>query len=237
MNEDYNEKILVFDHVVTGYREQNVLQDVNFTMGKGEFVYLIGKTGAGKSSILKLIYADLPPRQGDVRVGDYSIANIKRREIPKLRRRLGIVFQDFQLLPDRSIMDNLHFAMRATGWREKKKMKQRAMELLSKVGLSGKLNSMPHQLSGGEQQRVSIARALINDPILLLADEPTGNLDPEATDRIMEILFRINLAGTSVIMATHEHELIRKYPARTLECVEGRLVDRKFEFSDGTNQL
>ncbi|HHG83174.1 MAG TPA: ATP-binding cassette domain-containing protein, partial [Bacteroidetes bacterium] len=146
--------------------------------------------------------------------------------------RLGIVFQDFQLLPDRSILENLRFAMRATGWKDKNKMKNSAMELLAKVGLSAKLNSMPHQLSGGEQQRVSIARALINDPILLLADEPTGNLDPQATDMIMEILFRINLAGTSVIMATHEYELIRKYPARTLECKNGEILDHQFEFAD-----
>lgn len=236
MTEDYNEKILVFDKVVSGYREQNVLRDVTFSIGKGEFVYLIGKTGAGKSSILKMIYADLQPRAGQLRVGEYNIQDIPRKSIPKLRRRLGIVFQDFQLLPDRTIIDNLYFAMKATGWKDKKRMKQRSMELLSRVGLSAKLNSMPHQLSGGEQQRVSIARALINDPILLLADEPTGNLDPVATDMIMDILFRINLAGTSVIMATHEYELIRKYPARTLECTEGVLVDRKFEISESSGQ-
>lgn len=230
--DDYNHPILVFDHVGTGYRDQNVLQDVNFKMNKGEFVYLIGKTGAGKSSILKMLYADLLPRKGSLKVGDFAIDSIRKKDIPKLRRRLGIVFQDFQLLPDRNILENLRFAMRATGWKDKNKMKNRSMELLAKVGLSAKLNSMPHQLSGGEQQRVSIARALINDPILLLADEPTGNLDPVATDMIMEILFRINLAGTSVIMATHEYELIRKYPARTLECKGGAIVDHKFEFAD-----
>lgn len=208
----------------------NVLSGVNFSMGKGEFVYLIGATGAGKSSILKMIYADLLPRVGNLRVGEYDINSIKKKQIPFLRRRLGIVFQDFQLLPDRNVFDNILFAMKATGWKERTRMKNKINELLGKVGLSAKIHSMPHQLSGGEQQRVTIARALINDPILLLADEPTGNLDPVATDMIMEILFRINLAGTSVIMATHEHELIRKYPARTLECRDGGIIDHKMGF-------
>ncbi|MEM7036986.1 MAG: ATP-binding cassette domain-containing protein [Bacteroidota bacterium] len=231
MNEDYTKKILQFQDVISGYRDTNVLRGVNFSMGKGEFVYLIGKTGAGKSSILKLIYADLKPKSGTVLVGDHDIGTIKSKDVPFLRRRLGIVFQDFQLLPDRNVFDNIRFAMRATGWKDKKRMKTRGTELLAKVGLSAKMQSMPHQLSGGEQQRVTIARALINDPIILLADEPTGNLDPDATDMIMEILFRINLAGTSVIMATHEHELIRKYPARTLECRDGLLIDHKMDFA------
>ncbi|HEX2900469.1 MAG TPA: ATP-binding cassette domain-containing protein, partial [Bacteroidia bacterium] len=195
-----------------------------------EFVYMIGKTGAGKSSILKMIYADLLPAAGSLTVGEYDIAKLKNRDIPYLRRKIGIVFQDFQLLPDRDIYENIRFAMRATGWTDKTKINNRISELLAKVGLSGKLHSRPHQLSGGEQQRVSIARALINDPLLLLADEPTGNLDPEATDMIMEILFRINLAGTSVIMATHEHDLIRRYPARTLECRDGSVFDHKMNF-------
>lgn len=207
-----------------------VLDSVNFSMVQGEFVYLIGRTGAGKSSILKMIYADLQPLAGKVQVGEFDIGSIKKRQIPKLRRKLGIVFQDFQLLPDRNVLDNLRFAMRATGWKDRKKMKARATELLELVALGPKLQSMPHQLSGGEQQRVTIARALINDPILLLADEPTGNLDPEATNMIMEVLFRINLEGTSIIMATHEHELIRRFPARTLECREGRLHDLKLGF-------
>lgn len=230
MNEDYTSKVLEFSQVSTGYGGNVVLGTVNFSMVQGEFVYLIGKTGAGKSSILKMIYADLMPLTGRVTVGEFDIGAIKKRQIPKLRRKLGIVFQDFQLLPDRNVLENLRFAMRATGWRDRKKMKAKALELLERVELSNKLESMPHQLSGGEQQRVTIARALINDPILLLADEPTGNLDPEATDRIMEVLFRIHLEGTSVIMATHEHELIRKYPARTLDCRDGKLHDLKMDF-------
>lgn len=230
MSEDYSTKTLSFEHVQTGYGERTILQNVNFSMVKGEFVYLIGHTGAGKSSILKIIYADLKPQKGDVQVGDFNMDNLRKKDIPMLRRKLGIVFQDFQLLPDRSVYENIRFAMRATGWKDKNRMRNKINDLLSKVGLTGKAQSKPHQLSGGEQQRVTIARALINDPILLLADEPTGNLDPEATDRIMEVLFRINLAGTSVIMATHEHELIRKYPARTLECKEGTLHDLKMGF-------
>ncbi|MBK9448689.1 MAG: ATP-binding cassette domain-containing protein [Bacteroidetes bacterium] len=230
MNDSYSEKILEFKDVSSGYSERTVLQNVNFSILKGEFVYMIGRTGAGKSSILKMIYADLLPAKGQLTVGDYNITKLKNREIPFLRRKIGIVFQDFQLLPDRDIYENIRFAMRATGWTDKTKINNRINELLAKVGLSAKLHSRPHQLSGGEQQRVSIARALINDPLLLLADEPTGNLDPEATDMIMEILFRINLAGTSVIMATHEHDLIRRYPARTLECREGSVFDHKMNF-------
>ena len=230
MSEDYTKKILEFNQVSTGYGTKVVLSGVNFSMVKGEFVYLIGRTGAGKSSILKLIYADLMPMAGTVQVGDFDIGNIRQKQIPKLRRTLGIVFQDFQLLPDRNVLDNIFFAMRATGWRDKKKMNAKATELLNQVGLLDKVSSMPHQLSGGEQQRVTIARALINDPILILADEPTGNLDPEATTKIMEVLFAINLSGTSVIMATHEHELIRRYPARTFLTEEGKLVDLKMSF-------
>jgi cell division transport system ATP-binding protein len=230
MNESYNEKILEFQGVSTGYNEKAVVQNVTFSILKGEFVYMIGRTGAGKSSILKMIYADLTPASGTLSVGGYNLARIKKRDIPYLRRKIGIVFQDYQLLPDRDVYENIRFAMRATGWTDKTKINNRINELLARVGLSAKLHSLPHQLSGGEQQRVSIARALINDPLLLLADEPTGNLDPEATDMIMEILFRINLAGTSVIMATHEHDLIRRYPARTLECRDGGVFDHKMNF-------
>lgn len=231
MSEDYDIPILNFQNVSTGYRNFNILHDVNFSMGKGEFVYLVGKTGAGKSSILKLTYAELKPNLGSVQVGDYNIGKIKKRQVPHLRRKLGIVFQDFQLLPDRNIYENIRFALRATGWKDRKRIKERISDVMVKVGLGSKLKHMPHQLSGGEQQRVAIARALINDPILLLADEPTGNLDPEATENIMEILFRINLAGTSVLMATHEHDLIYRYTARTLECREGALIDHKLNFA------
>lgn len=229
MTEFQEENVIEFDEVHCGYGSQPVLQGVSFPIKKGEFVYLIGRTGAGKSSILKLIYGDLSPNQGEVKVGKYQIGKIKNKEIPYLRRSLGIVFQDFQLLPDRNVFENIRFAMRATGWKDKVKMKNKVSELLVRVGLSNKLQSLPHQLSGGEKQRVAIARALINDPILLLADEPTGNLDPEATQNVMEILFKINLSGTSVLMATHEHNLIRTYPARTLECVEGKIKDHTLE--------
>lgn len=231
MNDDFNSKTLEFKKVSTGYLQGYVLENIDFSIGKGEFVYLIGKTGAGKSSILKMIYADLKPKQGEVIVNGKDVNKLKQRDIPYLRRKLGIVFQDFQLLPDRDVFDNLIFAMRATGWRDRTKMKNRVAEVLGKVGLAAKVHSMPHQLSGGEQQRVSIARALINDPVLMLADEPTGNLDPEASEMIMDILFHINLSGTSVIMATHEHDLIRRFPARTLEVREGGLVDHKMNFS------
>ncbi len=230
MNDSYSEKILEFKNVSTGYQNRSILQNVDFSILKGEFVYMIGRTGAGKSSLLKMIYADLLPDAGSLMVGDYDIVKLKNKEIPFLRRKIGIVFQDFQLLPDRDIYENIRFAMRATGWTDNNKINNKISELLARVGLSEKLHSRPHQLSGGEQQRVSIARALINDPILLLADEPTGNLDPEATDMIMEILFRINLAGTSIIMATHEHDLIRRYPARTLECRAGGVFDHKMNF-------
>jgi cell division transport system ATP-binding protein len=230
MNENYAEKILEFKDVSSSYSSRSVLQNVNFSIDKGEFVYMIGRTGAGKSSILKMIYADLKPTSGSLFVGDYDLTKLKKRDVPYLRRKIGIVFQDFQLLPDRDIQENIRFAMRATGWTDKHKINNKISELIAKVGLSEKMHSLPHQLSGGEQQRVSIARALINDPILMLADEPTGNLDPEATDMIMEILFRINLAGTSVIMATHEHDLIRRYPARTLECKDGSVFDHKMNF-------
>ncbi|MCB9232281.1 MAG: ATP-binding cassette domain-containing protein [Bacteroidia bacterium] len=230
MTESFAGDVLKFENVHAGYENRPVLQDVNFSIQKGEFVYLVGRTGAGKSSILKLTYADMKPIQGKVQVGDYDIGTIKKKEIPFLRRKLGIVFQDFQLLPDRNVFENIRFALQATGWKDKNKIRNRISEVLVKVGLASREKSMPHQLSGGEQQRISIARALINDPILLLADEPTGNLDPEATEMIMEILFRINLAGTSVLMATHEHGLIDRYTARTLECKEGSIIDHRLDF-------
>ncbi len=218
---------LKFENVTAGYLNSILLDDVSFSIGKGEFVFLVGKTGAGKSSILKLIYADLKPKTGVVKMGEFISSKLSKKNIPKLRRSLGIVFQDYQLLPDRDVQENISFALKATGWKDQPKIRNRVSELLVRVGLGAKAKSMPHQLSGGEQQRVAIARALINDPVILLADEPTGNLDPEATENIMEILFKINLAGTAVLMATHEHNLIRKFPARTLECKAGKIIDHK----------
>ncbi len=209
-----------------------LLRDINFTIQKGEFVYLIGKTGSGKSSLLKTLYADLPNPKGEINVAGYSISTIKKRKIPYLRRKIGIVFQDFQLLNDRSIADNLTFVMRATGWNDRSKIKARLAEVLMKVGLGSVGNKYPHQLSGGEQQRIVIARALINEPLILFADEPTGNLDPEVSDSIMKLFLDINRSGTAVLMATHQYSFIDKYPARVLKVEDGQILDsEKVAFS------
>jgi cell division transport system ATP-binding protein len=202
-----------------------ILSDVTFSIRKGEFVYLIGRTGAGKSSLLKTMYAELPLKAGDAEVAGYDLKNLKHHDVPFLRRKIGIVFQDFQLLNDRSINDNLLFVMKATGWKDKDAMRHRMNEVLDKVGLITKGFKMPHQLSGGEQQRVSIARALINDPELLLADEPTGNLDPETSQGIMQLLFSISDADRAVFMATHNHRMIEKYPSRMIKCEKGKILD------------
>ena len=198
-----------------------ILKNVNFEIGEGEFVYLIGKTGSGKSSLLKTLYADLPAKEGEIAIAGFDLRKIKRREIPMLRRKIGIVFQDFQLLFDRSVEDNLSFVLDATGWKDKNLISKRINEVLKQVGLTDKSKSMPHQLSGGEQQRVAIARALLNDPNVILADEPTGNLDPETTNDIMDLLKEISLKGKSILMATHNYNLILKYPYRIIRCDEG----------------
>ena len=207
------------------HRRRPVLEGVNFSIREGEFVYVIGRTGSGKSSLLRACFADLRPSAGSLRVGDYRIERLREREVPQLRRRLGIVFQDFQLLPDRSAAQNLIFALRATGWRDGGKIKARVAEVLDRVHLADRAASYPHQLSGGEQQRVAIARALLNDPKLILADEPTGNLDPDTTLSILDLLVEIHRGGTAVVLATHEHHLIERYPARVLEVREGRVID------------
>jgi cell division transport system ATP-binding protein len=204
-----------------------VLQDVSFSIEKYEFVFLIGRTGSGKSSLLKTLYADLSLQMGEAEVAGYTIHNIKNKDIPYLRRKIGIVFQDFQLFTDRSVADNLIFVMRATGWKDRAKMKTRLAEVLMRVGLGGAATKMPHQLSGGEQQRVVIARALLNDPSILLADEPTGNLDPEVADGIFQLFQDINKQGTAILMATHNHELLKKHPYRVLKCEKGKLLDSK----------
>lgn len=201
-----------------------VLSEVNLTIEKGEFVYLIGKTGTGKSSLLKTLYADLPVNEGEAEVVGYNLRTMKRREVPYLRRKLGIVFQDFQLLSDRSVNDNLLFVLKATGWDDKNTMEDRIKDVLDKVGLGTKGFKMPHQLSGGEQQRVSIARALLNDPELILADEPTGNLDPETSEGIMSLLFDISHSGRAVLMATHNYAIMEKFPSRTVKCEGGRVL-------------
>jgi cell division transport system ATP-binding protein len=206
-----------------------VLNDVSFDIEKGEFVYLIGRTGSGKSSLLKTMYADLPLQMGDMHIAGYDIRTIKRKEIPFLRRKIGIIFQDFQLFPDRSVAENLFFVMKATGWKDKSKMKSRMTEVLMRVGLGSVATKLPHQLSGGEQQRIVIARALLNEPALLIADEPTGNLDPEVSDGIMGLFKDINRTGTAVLMATHNHSILKDFPGRILKCQNGRLFDSQKE--------
>ena len=204
---------------------QTVLDHVDFNILQDEFVYLIGKTGSGKSSLLKTLYADLPLENGEIQMVGYHIAKIKEREIPFMRRKIGIIFQDFELFYDRTIAENLEFIMRSTGWRDKAKIKVRMAEVLMRVGLGGVNNKMPHQLSGGEQQRVVIARALINEPKILIADEPTGNLDPSVSEDIFKLFLEINKYGTAVLMATHNHFFIQKYPARILKCIDRKVLD------------
>lgn len=216
--------VIEFKNASIFQREILVLSDVNLDIEQGQFIYLIGKTGSGKSSLLQTIYADLPLQEGSATVAGFDLRHLKNRDIPMLRRKLGIIFQDFQLLIDRSVAENLIFVMKATGWSDKVKMKERVTEVLDKVGLSTKDFKMPHQLSGGEQQRVAIARALINDPEIILADEPTGNLDPETSKGIMNLLFEISGSGRSVLMATHNYSLFKEYPALTLKCEDGKIM-------------
>jgi cell division transport system ATP-binding protein len=201
-----------------------VLSDVNLSVGKGEFLYLVGRVGSGKSSLIKTLNAQIPLKSGTALVAGYNLARIKRREIPYLRRKIGIVFQDFQLLTDRSVNDNLEFVLRSTGWKNKSEIDTRIGEVLEKVGLNLKGYKMPHQLSGGEQQRVVIGRALLNDPDIILADEPTGNLDPETSEGIIRLLTDISRTGRAVIVATHNYTLLKKFNARTLKCDDGKLV-------------
>ena len=206
-----------------------VLSDVSLSINRGEFSYLIGRTGTGKSSLMKVLYADLPMVDGYAQVAGFELNGIKDNQIPFLRRKIGIVFQDFQLLSDRSVQDNLTFVMKATGWRDKVAMEERMDEVLEKVSLHTKSFKMPHQLSGGEQQRVVIARALINEPDVILADEPTGNLDPETSEGIMELLFDISRTGRAVLMATHDYSLFEKFPARIFKCQGGKVVEQSDE--------
>lgn len=204
-----------------------VLEDVNFSIEKGEFVYLVGRTGSGKSSLLKTLYADLPLEKGTIEITGYNIEKIKSKEIPFLRRKIGIIFQDFQLFFDRTVSENLEFVLKATGWTNRAQIKIRISSVLMRVGLESAQGKMPHQLSGGEQQRIVIARALLNEPSILLADEPTGNLDPEVGDSIMELFRDINHAGTTILMATHNHSLFDKFPGRILACKQNKLIEIK----------
>ncbi len=202
-----------------------VLSDINLSVEKGHFIYLIGKVGSGKTSLIKTITAELPLVKGEGKVVGYNLNKLKNSQIPYLRRKIGIVFQDFQLLTDRNVEQNLRFVLRATGWRNKKAIQERIDDVLEKVGLKHKDFKMPHQLSGGEQQRVVIARALLNDPDIILADEPTGNLDPDTSDEIMKILFDIASNGRAIIMATHNYGLLKKFPSKTLKCEKGKLIE------------
>ncbi|MQP24960.1 ATP-binding cassette domain-containing protein [Flavobacterium sp. LMO8] len=210
----------------TIYQDKNpVLIDVNIEVKNGEFIYLIGRTGSGKSSFLKTLYADLSLTDGQGSVVNYDLATLKEKDIPYLRRKLGVVFQDFKLLPDRSVKENLLFVLKATGWSEKAEMDLKIEEVLDKVGMKGFANKMPHQLSGGEQQRVGIARALLNDPEIILADEPTGNLDPQTSVEVMEVLRKINANGKTILMATHDYALVLKYPSKTLKFEGGKMFE------------
>lgn len=208
------------------YQDRNlILKNVNLEVMRGDFIYLIGKTGSGKSSLMKTLYADIPLTEGEGYIVDYDLPLLKESKIPYLRRKIGIIFQDFKLLPDRNVHDNLLFVLKATGWKEKAEMQNQIDQVLDKVGMKTKAFKMPHQLSGGEQQRVAIARALLNDPDLILADEPTGNLDPQTSVEVMELLKSINKNGKTIMMATHDYALIMKFPAKTLKLEEGTIFE------------
>ena len=209
----------VFQH------DRRILSDINLDINEGEFVYLIGRSGSGKSSLLKTLYADIPAKDGHFSIAGFDLIDIKRKDIPMLRRKIGIVFQDFQLLYDRTVEQNLSFVLKATGWEEESGISKRIDEVLQLVGLQGKRKSMPHQLSGGEQQSVAIARDLLNSPDVILADEPTGNLDPETTNDIMKLIMKIRDNGTTILMATHNYNLILKYPSRVISCANGTITE------------
>lgn len=211
---------------VSIYQDSNlVLAEINLDVHKGDFIYFIGKTGSGKSSFLKILYADIPLREGTGTIVDYDLNTLQEKDIPFLRRKIGVVFQDFKLLPDRAVKDNLLFVLKATGWTDKEAINGKIEEVLEKVGMANYASKMPHQLSGGEQQRVGIARALLNDPELILADEPTGNLDPQTSIEVMEVLKSINQNGKTIIMATHDYALLLKYPYKTLKFEDGKVYE------------
>lgn len=221
-----NEAVLEIHHANIYQGENLILSDVNITVAKSEFVYLVGKTGSGKSSLLKTLYGELPLTVGEGKVAGFDLKDVNWKTVPFLRRNIGIVFQDFQLLTDRNVHDNLKFVLKATGWKDEKQIEDKILEVLRRVGLSTKGYKSTYELSGGEQQRVDIARALLNSPKLILADEPTGNLDPETTEEIMNLLFQITKEfGTAIVMATHDYIVINKYPARTIRTEAGRVID------------
>lgn len=217
--------IIDYKNVEVLRKELLVLKNVNFQLEEGQFVYLIGRVGSGKSSLMKTMYAEVPIEMGEARIFDYDLSAIRRKDVPMLRRQIGVVFQDFQLLSDRSVYDNLLFALKATGWKNKTDIDERINEVLSEVGMEHKSYKMPHELSGGEQQRIAIARALLNRPKLILADEPTGNLDQETGHQIMSLLHRICAEGTAVIMATHNIQLTEDFPARVVKCEDKNVIE------------
>ena len=220
-----SQTVLALNNVTIYQEGRTILSDVNLEVKHGEFIYLIGKTGSGKSSLLKTLYGDLPLTEGTGHIVDYNLETLKEDEIPFLSRKIGIVFQDFKLLPDRSINDNMLFVLKATGWTDLNDMNNKIEEVLTKVGMQDFGNKMPHQLSGGEQQRVAIARALLNDPEFILADEPTGNLDPQTSAEVLEVLKTINALGKTIIMATHDYALLMKYPSKTLKCEDTKIFE------------
>ena len=226
------DNVISLENALIGINDHIVLEQVNLSVAKGEFLYVIGRVGSGKTSLIKTINAELPLMEGSGIVSGFSLEDIKRKEIPMLRRKLGIVFQDFKLLIDRTVESNLEFALKATGWKNKVEISERIAEVLEKVDLGYKGYKMPHQLSGGEQQRVVIARALLNDPEIILADEPTGNLDPATSEDIMNILMDISKSGRAVMMATHNYNLIKRFPSRTLKCEGGKLLSANLSEAD-----
>jgi cell division transport system ATP-binding protein len=217
--------LVQFKNVTINQNKQTILSDVNFEVEPGEFIFLIGKTGTGKSSLIKTLYADLPLKIGTAQVSDFDLGKIKQKQIPFLRRKLGVVFQDFKLLNDRSIFENLSFVLKATGWKNKTEIKNRIEEVLSSLGVDGISHKYAFELSGGEQQRVAIARALLNSPELIIADEPTGNLDPQTSLEIMEVFRGLHQKGMTIIMATHDYNMIVKFPGKIFRCDDGKIYE------------
>ena len=217
--------VLSLKNVTISQEGKIILSNVNLEVNHGEFIYIIGKTGSGKSSFMKALYADLPLTEGKGTIVDFDLATLKEDDIPFLRRKIGFFFQDFKLLPDRTVKDNMLFVLKATGWTEKEEIQHKIDEVLDKVGMKAYADKMPHQLSGGEQQRVAIARALLNNPEFILADEPTGNLDPQTSVEVLEVLKKINATGKTVIMATHDYALLMKFPSKTLKCEDTKLFE------------
>lgn len=220
-----SEPLLYLNNITVARAENTILHSSSLKVSAGEFVYLIGKVGSGKSSLIKAIYSDVPLTGTEARFAEYDLLHIKRRKVPYLRRSLGIIFQDFQLLIDRSVVKNLEFVLKATGWKDRRLMAERIDEVLTRVGMQSKGYKMPHELSGGEQQRVVISRALLNQPKLILADEPTGNLDPDTGEQIVSLLRDISATGTAVLMSTHNYGLVKKYPSRIVKIEDGKLVE------------